>query len=132
MSASLFLKSWAAVAAFVLIADAVFLGIVARGFYSQQLGSMMRNPINFPVAAIFYVMFSAAIVYLASMRGIDGNWTHAALAGAILGFAAYGTYDITNLATLKDWPVIVSVADLVWGTTLTTAAAVVGWWVLKI
>ncbi|WP_422370881.1 DUF2177 family protein [Hoeflea sp.] len=128
-----FVKAWAASAAFFLLVDAIWLGLVARGFYRDQLGDLMADSVNFPVAAIFYIMFSAAAVILASATALrtGGGLTEAALLGAILGFAAYGTYDFTNLATLKNWPVAVTAVDIVWGTALTSAASAVGFWVLR-
>ncbi|MEQ8306796.1 MAG: DUF2177 family protein [Hoeflea sp.] len=128
-----FFKAWAASAAFFLVIDAIWLGLVAKSFYRDQLGGLMADSVNFPVAAIFYVMFSAAAVILASATALrtGGGLLDAALLGAILGFAAYGTYDFTNLATLKNWPVAVTAVDIVWGTALTSAASAVGFWVLR-
>ncbi|WP_420410164.1 DUF2177 family protein [Hoeflea sp.] len=128
-----FLKAWAASAAFFLVVDAIWLGLVAKGFYRDQLGGLMADQVNFPVAAVFYVMFSAAAVILASATALrtGGTVLDAALLGAILGFAAYGTYDFTNLATLKNWPVAVTAVDIVWGTALTSAASAVGFSVLR-
>ncbi|MEQ8480517.1 MAG: DUF2177 family protein [Hoeflea sp.] len=128
-----FFKAWAASAAFFLVVDAIWLGLVAKTFYRNQLGDLMADSVNFPVAAIFYVMFSAAAVILASATALrtGGGLLDAALLGAILGFAAYGTYDFTNLATLKNWPVAVTAVDIAWGTALTAAASTVGFWVLR-
>lgn len=128
-----FLKAWAASAAFFLIVDALWLGVIARNFYQEQLGSLMAGSINLPVAAVFYVMYSAAVVILASTSALrtGGGVAEAALLGAILGFAAYGAYDFTNLATLRDWPIMVTIVDLVWGTALTSAASAVGFATLR-
>ena len=127
-----FLKAWAASAAFLLIVDAIWLGLVARGFYVRQLGDLMLESPKLAIAAVFYVMYSAAIVILASAPAArSGSLTDAALLGAILGFAAYGTYDITNLSTLKNWPLAMSLVDIAWGTLLTGAVSGVGYWVLR-
>jgi uncharacterized membrane protein len=128
-----FFKAWAATAAFILALDAVWLGVIARGFYRDQLGPLMADSVRFPVAAVFYVMFSAAAVILASAPAIrsGGSIWDAVLLGAVLGFAAYGTYDFTNLATLKDWPVSVTIVDLIWGTALTAAASAIGYLTLR-
>ncbi|OCW57293.1 DUF2177 family protein [Hoeflea olei] len=126
-----FLWAWAGTAAFILAIDAVWLGIVAKGFYSRQLGELMRDNPNLSIAALFYVMYSAAVVILASAPAMrSGSLSDALFLGAILGFAAYGTYDITNLSTLRNWPVTMSLVDIVWGTALTTAAAGAGYWLL--
>ena len=127
-----FLKAWAGTALFLLAIDALWLGVVARGFYARQLGDLMLDQPRLGIAAIFYVMYSAVIVLLASAPAFrSGSLQDAFMLGAVLGFAAYGTYDITNLSTLKNWPLMMSLVDMVWGTLLTTAAAAVGFWMLR-
>jgi len=127
-----FLKAWAGTAAFILLIDAVWLGLVAKGFYARQLGDLMLVSPRLSIAALFYVMYSAVVVLLASAPGFrTGSLQDALLLGAILGFAAYGTYDITNLATLKNWPLVMSVVDMAWGTVLTAAASATGYWLLR-
>ena len=127
-----FLKAWAGAAALLLIVDAIWLGLVARGFYVRQLGDLMLESPKLAIAALFYVMYSAAIVILASAAAArSGSLQDALLLGAILGFAAYGTYDITNLATLKNWPLVMSLVDMAWGTVLTAAVSAVGFWLLR-
>ena len=127
-----FLKAWAGTAVFLLAIDAVWLGLVARGFYARQLGDLMLDQPRLSIAAIFYVMYSAVVVLLASAPAFrSGSLQDALMLGAILGFAAYGTYDITNLSTLKNWPLMMSLVDMAWGTLLTTAAAAVGFWMLR-
>ena len=111
----------------LLIADAIWLGLVARTFYRDQLGELMLPSPNLAIASVFYVFFAMAIVLLAVMPGIKANSLLTALGyGAVLGLAAYGTYDITNLATLKGWPPIVSAVDMAWGTFVTAFAASCG------
>lgn len=108
----------------LLIADAIWLGLVARTFYRDQLGALMLPAPNFAIAAIFYVFFAMAVVLLAVMPGVkSGALTTALCYGAVLGLAAYGTYDITNLATLKGWPLAVSLVDMAWGTFVTAFSA---------
>lgn len=115
-----------------LAVDAIWLGLVARTFYRDQLGALMLPSPNFAVAAIFYLFFAAAIVVLAVMPGVKaGSFVLALGYGAVLGLAAYGTYDITNLATLKGWPLTVSLVDMAWGTFLTTLSAGCGFLVAR-
>jgi uncharacterized membrane protein len=122
-----FFKAWLVTSVFFLAVDSVWLGVVAKSFYRGKLGFLMKDTVNFPVAASFYLIYAAAVVYLASMAGFrDASSAKAVYAGAVLGLAAYGTYDITNLATLKNWPMSVSAVDLIWGTALTALAAYVG------
>jgi uncharacterized membrane protein len=127
-----FLKAWAGTAVFLLAIDAVWLGLVARGFYARQLGDLMLDQPRLGIAVIFYVMYSAVVVLLASAPAFrSGSLTDALMLGAILGFAAYGTYDITNMATLKNWPLMMSLVDMAWGTLLTAAVSAVGFWMLR-
>jgi len=110
------------------VLDAIWLGIVARGFYRDQLGELMLPSPNLAVAAFFYLLFTVAIVILAVLPALSsGSIGTALLYGAILGLAAYGTYDITNLSTLKSWPLAMSLVDMAWGTFLTALSAVGGY-----
>jgi len=111
----------------LLIADAIWLGLVARTFYRDQLGALMLPSPNFAVAALFYIFFAMAITLLAVMPGVrSGSLATALCYGAVLGLAAYGTYDITNLATLKGWPLTLSLVDMAWGTFMTALSASCG------
>jgi uncharacterized membrane protein len=107
------------------IIDLIWLGVVARGFYQKHLGYLMRTPINWTAAIIFYLLFIIGIVFFAVRPALEVQSPMRALIyGALFGFFTYATYDLTNLATVKDWPVIVTIVDLVWGTVLCGA---VGW-----
>jgi len=108
----------------LLVLDGIWLGLVARTFYRDQLGDLMLPQPNLGIAAIFYLFFTVAVVMLAVMPAVGGGTLGRALVyGAVLGLAAYGTYDITNLSTLKNWPIMVSVVDMAWGTLVTAATA---------
>jgi uncharacterized membrane protein len=110
------------------VIDAIWLGIVARSFYRDQLGELMLPSPNIAIAALFYLLFTVAIVILAVLPALSSSSIGTALLyGAILGLAAYGTYDITNLSTLKNWPLAMSLVDMVWGTFLTALSAVGGY-----
>jgi uncharacterized membrane protein len=106
------------------IIDLIWLGVVARGFYQKHLGYLMRTPINWTAAIIFYLLFIIGIVFFAVRPALEVQSPMRALIyGALFGFFTYATYDLTNLATVKDWPVIVTIVDLVWGTVLCGAVA---------
>jgi uncharacterized membrane protein len=93
-----------------------------------MLGDLLTEKPNLLVCALFYLVYVSGVVVFAVGPALNGGaWTTAMLLGAILGLIAYGTYDFTNLATIKDWPVVVSVVDLVWGISLTTVAATLGY-----
>lgn len=107
-----------------LLIDLVWLVVIARSFYKRELGSLMRpRPLWF-AALGFYLLYVVAVLVFAAGPAIrDGAVGDAAWKGALLGLAAYATYDLSNLATLKGWPVKVVAADLVWGAVLTTAVS---------
>lgn len=105
--------------------DLVWLGVVARNFYRRQIGGLMRSPVNWPAAVLFYLLFILGLVVLVIDPAVDReSWVRAVGYGALFGFVAYATYDLTNLATLRDWPLPVTVVDLIWGAVL--AASVSG------
>jgi uncharacterized membrane protein len=106
------------------IIDLVWLGVVAKGFYQKHLGYLMRPQVNWTAAVLFYLLFIIGIVLFAVRPALELQSPMRALVfGALFGFFAYATYDLTNLATVKDWPVIVTVIDLIWGTVLCGAVA---------
>lgn len=122
----MFLKLYAIALCVFLAIDALWLGIIAKGFYKQQIGFLMRTNINVPVALLFYVLFAMGIVILVVMPAIEsGSLTRAIFLGALLGFVAYAAYDLTNLATLKDWPIVVTLVDMAWGATLSAIVSAV-------
>ena len=99
--------------------DLVWLGLVARDFYRNQMGALMADPIVWSAAILFYLLSIAGILFFAVVPAIDeGSWTKALLLGAAFGFFTYMTYDLTNLATLQGWPVTLVVVDIAWGTVL--------------
>lgn len=121
-----FLKMYVIAFVVFLVIDLVWLTLVANEFYKKNLGFLMRDTPNYVAALIFYLIFIAGLVYLVIMPGIEtGSIGKVFLGAAIFGLVGYATYDLTNLATLKDWPIIVTIVDLTWGTLLSTSIAVV-------
>jgi uncharacterized membrane protein len=99
--------------------DLVWLGLLARDFYKRHLGQLLQPEVNWFVAILFYLLFVVGIVIFAVKPALEaGSPARAAIYGALFGLFTYATYDLTNLATLRDWPVIVTVVDLMWGTAL--------------
>lgn len=114
-----------AVLAFLII-DGLWLGVMAKTFYTSQLGDLLRKNFLILPAGLFYLAYTAGLVFLAVRPTMTQlPITNVALYGAIVGFLAYGTYDMTNLATLRSWPVLVSVVDIAWGTTLSASVATI-------
>lgn len=101
------------------VIDMIWLGVVAKGFYSRHLGSFMSPQVNWIAAMLFYLLFIVGLLVFAVRPALVAEAPlNALFHGALLGLIAYATYDLTNLATLKDWPLIVTVIDLIWGTVL--------------
>lgn len=114
----------ATVATAMLVLDLTWLGVVARGFYDAALGPLKRPDVHWPAAALFYAMYVTAILAYAVV-GRHDRWT-ALRRGAGLGGVAYATYELTNWAILRDWPVALVSVDIAWGVVLTAVAALAG------
>ncbi len=111
-----------------LVIDFIWLKYIALSFYREQIGHLMLDKPNLGIALLFYLFYVVGVVVLAVNPALEkGQWMTAALYGGLLGFVAYGTYDITNLATLKTWPPIVAVVDIIWGTVLTASVATIAY-----
>jgi uncharacterized membrane protein len=105
-------------AAFLAI-DLLWLGLLARSFYQQYLGFLMASSPNWFAAILFYLLFVAGLLYFVIIPGLDDNSLKATLLkAAFFGLVTYSTYDLTNLATLKDWPALLSIVDMLWGMVL--------------
>jgi len=118
------------------IIDMVWLGVVAKGFYRRHLGSMLSPKVNWAAAILFYLLFIAGLLVFVVRPALAGGEPLKALFfGALFGLISYATYDLSNLATLKDWPLVVTVVDLVWGSVLggvvSFISAAIGRWLLK-
>lgn len=112
--------------------DASWLTLTASRLYRPLLGDILVDGFNLAPAMLFYVIYIAGIVYFAVQPAFGtGSAVTAAMNGAIFGFVAYATYDLTNQATLKNWPVQVTIADLCWGTILTGTAAALGFLIAR-
>ena len=121
MSAAFWLKLYLLTVPVFFLIDMVWLGFVARNFYKEQLHSLLSPQVNWTAALLFYFIYIAGILFFAVRPGLEASsLARACLYGALFGFFTYATYDLTNLATLRDWPVLVSVVDIGWGTLLCT------------
>jgi uncharacterized membrane protein len=105
--------------------DLLWLGVFAKDFYQGSLGGLLAASPNWLAAGLFYLVFLAGLTYFATYPAYKArSIKQAVLAGALFGFFAYATYDLTNWATLKDWPVAVTFVDMAWGAFL---CALVSW-----
>ena len=100
------------------------------GFYAKQIGPLLKPDVNWTAAIIFYLLFVVGLVVFVIMPAIEKNsWTHALLFGALFGLVCYATYDLTNLAVTKDWPLLVTIVDLVWGAVLAASVSAVTYFI---
>jgi uncharacterized membrane protein len=103
------------------VIDMIWLGYAARNFYKTQLHHLLSAEVNWPAAFLFYFVYIVGIIFFAVRPGLEaGSLAKTCLFGALFGFFTYATYDLTNLATLRDWPIAVVVVDIAWGTLLCT------------
>lgn len=106
--------------------DLVWLGVVARPFYQAEIGHLLKKDVNWTAAIIFYLIFIVGLIVFVILPAMENkNIVEAILKGALFGFVTYATYDLTNLATLKDWPLKVTIVDLVWGTVLASSVSTI-------
>ena len=126
------LVSYLATGTVFLVLDAIWLASMANRLYRPQLGDMLLDGFRLAPAIVFYMLYIAGVVVFAvNPAFISGRSSTALFHGAFLGLIAYATYDLTNLATLKNWPFTVTIADMVWGTTVTAIAATAGYLITR-
>lgn len=108
----------------MLLLDGAWLGLVAKQFYNTHIGHLMSAQVNWGAAIVFYLLFGLSLVFLILLPHQNASLGTIALYAALFGIVCYGTYDLTNMATLKNWPLIVTVVDMTWGAVITTITAV--------
>jgi len=114
-----------------LAVDALWLGLVAPKFYKNQIGHLMAVKPNFTAAAIFYFIFIVGLVYFVLLPALTNeSWVTALSNGALFGLVTYATYDLTNLATLRDWPITMVIVDLTWGIVLSTTVSLLSYFII--
>lgn len=115
------------------IIDIIWLGFIASGIYKQYLGYIMKTDVNFIAALLFYMLFIVGIIFFVINPAIEkDSLSYAIFAGAFFGLITYATYDMTNLATIKDWPLFITVIDLIWGTVLCSLTASLSFYLIKL
>ena len=122
------IAAYVASAVSFLALDALWLGVVAQKMYQREFGPMLLDKPNMGAAVAFYALYIVGVEFFAVKPALEaGSWTRAVISGALFGLIAYATYDLTNLATLKGFPVKVVAPDLAWGMVVTTVAALAGY-----
>lgn len=111
--------------------DLVWLGLVARNFYAKYLGYLMKTDVNWIAGLSFYFLFVAGLVFFVISPALEKHALMTAiLTGAFFGLIAYATYDLTNLATIKDWPILITIIDMVWGMILAGMVSGISYWIV--
>lgn len=126
-----YLKTYSVAFAVFMVIDMIWLGIVARKLYKEQIGFLLKTDVNWIAALAFYMLYVVGILFFVLEPAFAaGSAIYALLAGMFFGFITYATYDLTNLATLKDWPLLITFVDLAWGSALGGLTAYVSYLIL--
>jgi uncharacterized membrane protein len=122
----MFIKLYLIALPVFFLIDMIWLGLVAKSFYANQIGHLLKPEVNWVAAIIFYLLFIVGlIVFVVSPAMEAGSWKHAVVYGALFGLITYATYDLTNLALAKDWPLLVTIVDLIWGAFLAASVSTI-------
>jgi uncharacterized membrane protein len=132
MTVFFYVKLYLSTLAVFFVIDMIWLGLAARGLYRKYLGFLLSPSPNWTAAILFYLLWVAGLLVFVVVPGLQaGSVKKVLLLGALFGFLTYATYDLTNQATLKDWPLTITVVDLLWGTTLATAVSYISFLIGK-
>ena len=121
------LVAWAVTFLVLLVIDMIWLGVVAKGMYQEAMGDLMSPNPRLTFAAVFYLVYPIGLLLFAIMPGVEAqSVVRAAVLGALFGMFCYATYDLTNLAVIRNWPLALSFIDIAWGTVVSGVAAAAG------
>jgi uncharacterized membrane protein len=113
-----------------LMLDSVWLGVISPALYKEQIGHLLAPELNWTAAVMFYILFIAGLVFFAVNPSIQQNsWKAALRNGAFFGLVCYATYDLTNQATMRDWPLLITAIDLMWGTFICGISSLVSFFI---
>lgn len=114
------------------ILDMAWLGFIAKDLYKKYLGDFLSEQVNWTAAVIFYLLFVIGVFIFAILPSVEKNsLISAIILGALFGFFTYATYDLTNLATMKNWPINIVFIDILWGAFLTSVVSAAGFYIVK-
>ncbi len=132
MSISKILISYLLTSLVFFAIDMLWLGFIAKGIYQKYLGNFLSDQVNWTAAIVFYLLFIIGIFIFSIYPAVNKDSVGSAiLLGALFGFFTYATYDLTNLATLKGWPIEIVIIDIIWGSVLTASVSVAGFYITK-
>jgi len=113
--------------------DMVWLGAVAKGIYAKYLGYLMSPKVNWGAAFLFYLLFILGLLVFVIQPALElKSVSDLLLKAALFGLVSYATYDLTNLATIKDWPVVITLIDLTWGMTLSVVVSGLSYFIINL
>jgi uncharacterized membrane protein len=132
MQMSRILLTYAVSVPVFFVVDMIWLGLIARGFYRKALEPLLTPNINWTAAIIFYFLFLVGILIFALLPGIERrSLVYTIAMAALFGFISYATYDLTNLATIRDWPLMLSIVDMIWGSFLSASTAAITYLIMS-
>ena len=108
--------------------DILWIGVIAKDFYFKNIPGLSPQP-NWPAAIAFYLLYIIGILIFAVLPNLEKGWQQALIYGALFGFFAYATYDLTNYAVMKSWPLSITLIDIAWGTVLTGVVATASYFI---
>ncbi len=112
--------------------DLLWLGVIAKDLYKDQLGSLLSHEVHWGPALLFYFLYMAGLVFFAISPALrEADWLSSLLYGGFFGLVCYSTYDLTNLATLKGWPMKLVIVDLLWGVFISASTSLITFWIGK-
>jgi uncharacterized membrane protein len=110
----------------------VWLGLVAKKLYAKQIGFLLKPDVNWTAAISFYLLFIVGLVLFVVSPALEKHsWMHALVFGALFGLITYATYDLTNLATTRDWPLLITFVDMAWGTVLSASVCTIAYFIAE-
>lgn len=116
-----------------LLIDLVWLAFIAKNLYQKELGFIMSAKPNWTAAILFYLIFIVGLVFFVIHPAVQkDSWTYALFVGMLFGLISYSTYDLTNLATLENWPLKITIIDLIWGSSLGGLVSMISFFILKV
>lgn len=127
-----FLKTYAVTIIVFFLIDIVWLGVISKNLYQEKIGHLMKEDVNWAAAGLFYLVFIVGLIFFVINPALaKDSWKFALLAGAFFGMITYATYDMTNLATLKDWPIQITILDIIWGSILCGVTSMITFFVMS-
>lgn len=127
-----FLKLYLITLPIFFVFDMVWLGLVAKKLYAKQIGFLLKPDVNWTAAISFYLLFIVGLVLFVVSPALEKHsWMHALVFGALFGLITYATYDLTNLATTRDWPLLITFVDMAWGTVLSASVCTIAYFIAE-